>query len=527
MPSKSNQFYITTPIYYVNDRPHIGHVYTTTVADIVTRYHRLGGEDVFFLTGTDEHAAKVVDAAKTKGMQAQQWADHNAGQFQDTFSRLGISNNDFIRTSQDRHKQRVLKYVQQLLDSGDVYLGEYEGWYDAGQEEYVTENKAKESDYKSPINGKPLVRKTEKNYFFKLSRYADRLLELIEQQPGFIQPNARRNEVVSRVQEGLNDIPISRTGAGRWGISVPNDPSHTIYVWIDALFNYRTAIDTEDRLGYWPADVHLIAKDILWFHAVIWPAMLMALDWPLPKQIYAHSFWISEGQKMSKSLGNFIDLEKINHYVETFSLDALRYFLATTGPMGTTDSDFSEARFIEVYNADLANTLGNCASRITNMISRYFGGILPKPQSHVLESEDYANQAQQCTGQYRQAMDQLQLDQGAAAALDLIRSIDSYIDKTQPFKLAKDPANLDQVGTILYHCAEAMRIASVLLWPIMPRKVEELWRRFGCEHYTQALAGEGGEGKGAQLEQWTAWGQLKPGTAIVQDQSLFPRWQGQ
>lgn len=531
MPQEPERFYVTTPIYYVNDRPHIGHVYTTTIADVLARYHRLRGEQVFFLTGTDEHATKVLDAAAERGLSAQQWADRNAGEFEATFARLGMSNDDFIRTSQDRHKTRVQRYVSELMQSGDVYLGEYEGWYDAGQEEYLTENKAKEYEYKSPFNGKPLVRRSEKNYFFRLSQYGNALLRLLEEQPQFVQPDARRNEVIGRIREGLNDVPISRTGAGGWGITIPGDEQHTIYVWIDALINYLSSIDTEDpdhRRAFWPADVHLIAKDILWFHAVIWPAMLMALrqrrgyEWvTLPRQVYAHSFWISEGQKMSKSLGNFIDLEKIDHYVTTFGLDALRYFLATQGPLGASDSDFAEVKFIETYNTDLANTLGNCANRITNMTNRYFGGKLPAHGPHVAGSEPYGHTAEQCASRYTAAMQRLDIHEAIAAALDLVRAIDGYIEKTQPFKLAKSPANLPAVGTILYNCAEAMRIASVMLWPVLPNKMEQLWQRLGCHEYTKSLTNRGR----GQLARWLQWGVLQPGTEIQQDEPLFPRHQ--
>ena len=295
----NNKFYITTPIYYVNDRPHIGHVYTTTIADILARYHRLLDEDVFFLTGTDEHAAKVVDSAKEHNVTPIEWANRNAQAFQDTFKKLGIESSDFVRTTEERHKSKVQEYVGQLMKSGDVYPGEYEGWYDAGQEEYIPDKKAEEYGLKSPINGKPLVRKKEKNYFFKLSKYQGKLLKLLEERTEFdVQPDARRNETVNRIKEGLNDVPISRSGESGWGIPVPGDPQQTIYVWIDALFNYLSIVDTPQRQKYWPADVHLIAKDILWFHAVIWPAMLLALGKPLPRVVYSHSFWIAEGQKM-------------------------------------------------------------------------------------------------------------------------------------------------------------------------------------------------------------------------------------
>ncbi|MFA9476669.1 methionine--tRNA ligase [Phycisphaerales bacterium AB-hyl4] len=547
-------FYVTTPIYYVNDRPHIGHVYTTTVADVVARYHRLRGEDTFFLTGTDEHAAKVVDAAAERGLTAQQWADRNADEFESTFRRLGLTHDDFIRTSQPRHTQRVQQYVKQLLDSGDVYLGDYEGWYDAGQEEYVPENKAKDYDFKSPINGKPLVKKKEQNYFFKLSAYADDLLKLLDGgevagQTFDVQPVARKNEVAARIREGLNDVPISRhavdDAAAKWGISVPGDEKHTIYVWIDALFNYLSTIDVDDpddRRKYWPADVHLIAKDILWFHAVIWPALLLALrrqqgsEWiDLPKLVYAHSFWIAEGQKMSKSLGNFIDLEKIDSYVETFGLDALRYFLASNGPMGTTDSDFAEAKFIDVYNSDLANTFGNCFSRVSNMCAKYFDGKLPAagPEIELAFAQLDPTMAKGATMQpngpwvetralaLTASMNQMDLFDAIGEAMLIIRVVDNYIEKTAPFKLAKDPNNLPQVATILYNCAEALRIASVLLWPVIPHKVEALWQRIGCGHYVDQLS-ETGRG---DFDKWIVWGQLAPGTPIEKGDALFPRHQ--
>ena len=532
MPEKT--YYISTPIYYVNDRPHIGHVYSTTVADIFARYHRMRGHDTFFLTGTDEHALKVVDAAAQRGLSPQQWADRNAEEFEQTFRRLALTHDDFIRTSQPRHVERVQRYVSQLIDSGDVYLGEYEGWYDAGQEEYIPESKAREYDHKSPFNGQPLVRKKEHNYFFRLSAYADQLVKILgEGELCNVQPEARKNEVIARIREGLNDVPISRFAGddkNDWGIRVPGDEKHTIYVWIDALFNYLSTVDTDERRKYWPANVHIIAKDILWFHAVIWPAVLLAMarqpgnEWiKLPRLVYAHSFWIAEGQKMSKSLGNFIDLEKIDHYVQTFGLDALRYYLASNGPMGTTDSDFAEARFIETYNTDLANTLGNCVSRVTNMTGRYFDGKLPEHGPHVPASEGYSDVAQRCIGAYQDAMARHQLDRACRAAMELVAEVDAYIEKTQPFKLAKDPANLPQVGTILYNCAEALRIASLMLWPIIPVKVEAFWSRIGAGGYTAAL---GDHGRG-EFDAWAQWGQLKPGTPIEKGDALYPRYQSQ
>ncbi|MEZ6189788.1 MAG: class I tRNA ligase family protein [Phycisphaerales bacterium] len=347
-----------------------------------------------------------------------------------------------------------------------------------------------------------MVRKAEKNYFFRLSAYADALLQLLGSGEVFdVKPTARKNEVIARIRDGLNDVPISRKGSGDWGIKIPGDDEHTIYVWIDALINYLSTVDTDDRRAYWPADVHFIAKDILWFHAVIWPAMLTSLakqpgyEWVrLPKLVYAHSFWIAEGMKMSKTLGNFIDLEKIDHYVETFGLDALRYFLATQGPMGTTDSDFAESKFIETYNTDLANTFGNSFSRVSNMTVRYFDGKLPAPGeepeavsgSGGIEHDRVIDQA---VREYTRAMEALELSKAADAAMSIVRAVDSYIEATQPFTLAKQADKLPQVGTVLYNCAESLRVASLLLLlAVLPEKVEEMWRRTGCEKYADAAA---------------------------------------
>ncbi|MDX1682520.1 MAG: methionine--tRNA ligase, partial [Phycisphaeraceae bacterium] len=499
--SSEETFYVTTPIYYVNDRPHIGHVYSTTVADILARFHRLDGREVFFLTGTDEHATKVVDAAAERDLSPQAWADQNAEAFEQTFKRLGLTHDDFIRTSESRHMERVGRYVQELLDAGEIYEGDYEGWYDAGQEEYIPENKAKELDYTSPFNGKPLVRKQEKNYFFRLSEYADDLLALYENDPGFVKPDARRNEVSARVREGLNDVPISRRvtdESASWGIRVPGDDEHVIYVWIDALFNYLSTIDTDERRHLWPANVHVIAKDILWFHAVIWPAILLALgkrpdyQWlGRPERVYAHSFWIAEGRKMSKSLGNFIDLEKIDEYVATFGLDALRWFLARNGPLGTTDSDFAESLFVETYNNELANTIGNCLNRVCNMTSRYFDGELPAPDGDVPEADQLAKSIDGRIKTYRDAMDRQALHQANEVAVELVRDVNGFIDVTEPFRRIKDESRRDEVATILYACAEAMRIASLLLWPTMPERAAEALGRLGRQAWADQLADRG------------------------------------
>ncbi|MGD0650222.1 MAG: methionine--tRNA ligase [Verrucomicrobiia bacterium] len=500
------KFYVTTPIYYVNDRPHIGHVYTTTIADIMARYHRLCGDEVFFLTGTDEHAAKVVDAAAERNLTPLQWADKNAQEFQDTFRKLGITNDDFIRTTQERHKSKVQQYVGELMKTGDVYLGEYEGWYDVGQEEYIPDNKAKEYEYKSPVNSRPLERKTEKNYFFRLSRYAEALLKRMEEQPDFVQPDERRNEMVNRIREGLNDVPISRISTGDWGIKVPGDDQHVIYVWIDALINYLSTVDTDDRRHWWPADVHLVGKDILWFHSVIWPALLLALKRPLPRQVYAHGWWKSEGQKMSKSLGNFVDLEKIDQYVAAFGLDAFRYYLASNGPMGINDSDFAHAKFVEVYNADLANDLGNLINRTLSMIARYRYGTVPAGETADLRAE-----ATTMAKAYQEAMARLDLHGALEALWQFISRGNRYVEESAPWKLAKDPAQTSRLDAVLYNLAESVRLISVLVPPVMPTVSLQIRGQLGVEEKTGRLAQE------------IEWGGLAAGTKIGVVSPLFPK----
>jgi methionyl-tRNA synthetase len=527
-----NRFYVTTPIYYVNDRPHIGHCYTTLLADVIARMARLirgeiaeGGGDhheVFFLTGTDEHAEKVVTAAAERGLTPMEWADTNAAEFKAAFAKLACSNDDFIRTTEDRHTSRVGDYIKRLQDAGDVYVGDYKGWYDPGQEEYVTDTIARDNDFKSPVTGRPLVERTEKNYFFRLSAYAERLREHIEANPGFIRPEARRNEVLGRIRQGLQDVPISRAVSPEdtpWGILMPDDPGHRIYVWIDALFNYMTAMETPERRDFWPANVHVMAKDILWFHAVIWPCMMMALGEGVPGCIYAHSYWIREGRKMSKSLGNFIEIEQIDAYCDRYGLDAFRWYLITQGPNGATDADFVHDKFVEVYNADLANGIGNATSRVGNMIAKYFDGALPDAGG-VTAHAGYDWPAITTEIVNKAAADFEGID--LAAMLDcgtqLVRRVDGYINATAPFKLAKqvegpdDPRRVE-LGAILYHCAEALRIASLLLSPALPHQMGELWQRWACAPDRPL----------AEAAAWAGPCSLKPGTPIEKGDPLFMR----
>jgi methionyl-tRNA synthetase len=514
-------FYLTTPIYYVNERPHLGHVYCSVIADVITRLHRLRGEDAFLLSGSDEHAHKVVTTAQEHGLSAQAWADRNAAIFRETADRFGVRLDDFVRTSEDRHKSFAQDLVRSLVGSEDVYLGEYEGWYDVGEEEYVPDNRARELDHKSAVSGRPLVRRKEENYFFRLSAYQDALLELLEERPDWLQPDARRNEVIGRLRQGLHDVPISRTTGSEWGVPFPDAPGHLVYVWVEALMSYVSPIATPERRHRWPASLHLIGKDILWFHAVIWPALLMALqkipgcDWlGLPHGVYAHSWWTSEGQKMSKSLGNFVDLETLEAYVDEFGLDALRWFLLTQGPLGTVDTDFARSRFVEVYNNDLANAVGNCLSRVVNMTHRFLGGSFDR----VVEESPLREQATALLARSSPESDVLGVG-AILCGLDLVRLVDGYIDATQPFKLAKVEGQEARVAEILYACAETLRLASLRLWPVMPDKMEELWRRLGVDHGERLAE----QGRG-QLESWSRWGGLPIGRELARGEPLFPRY---
>ncbi len=559
----STPYYITTPIYYVNDRPHIGHCYTTTVADVAARFARLLGRDTFFLTGTDEHAEKVVKTALEQGHTPQEWADINAAEFKKAFDLMSISHDDFMRTSQDRHKQRASALIARLMDSGDIYLGDYTGWYDPSQEEYLTETVAKEHDYKSPVTGKPLEERSEKNYFFRLSKYEDALLDAIDKgtrnEPGGyrILPDARRNEVLGRLRQGLRDVPVSRAvkeGDTDWGIFMPGDSSHRVYVWIEALCNYLTAVENDmqpstvdvegPRNHYWPATVHVMAKDILWFHAVVWPAMLLALGKPLPGTVYAHAYFVAEGVKMSKSLGNFIEIDQLAAYANwiveaekkqaqkesrearPMGIDPVRWYLATQGPLGANDADFSHAKFVEVYNADLANGIGNCASRVGNMIARYFDGVVPN------DTPDAANATLACAcanldSKLEAAFDAFELTSCIELGTALIAAVDGYINETRPFSLAKtidQPGVAEQLGAILYQCAEAVRIASLLLSPALPNTMAQLWRNWGCNHLTDpADPNSVFVAPLAELARWGGAYSLKPGQKIDKGLALFMR----
>lgn len=556
--SLGDPFYVTTPIYYVNDRPHIGHCYTTLVADVAARTARLLGRDTFFLTGTDEHAEKVSRSAAEHGLSPQAWADQNAAKFRDAFDFMRFSHDDFIRTSEDRHKTRATAMIQQLMDQGDIELGDYHGWYDPSQEEYLTETTAKEHDYKSPVTGKPLEQRTEQNYFFRLDKYESWLRGQIESGAVRVLPEARKNEVLGRLKDGLNKVPVSRRikpGDADWGITMPGDPDHRVYVWIEALCNYVTAIDTPERAKYWPASVHFMAKDILWFHAVIWPAMLHALGKAPPKVVYAHAYFIAEGRKMSKSLGNFIEIDQLRAYAERYSVDAVRWYLATQGPLGATDADWAYSRFVEVYNADLANGIGNATSRVAQMIEKYLEGSLPHtcegrfgfPDGKALQAAlaareragnmpsgemrtfDLAGSTVAAASRTGGLLETGQIDESTAAGVALVREIDDFITYAAPFTLAKHAEHIEHgpkaLSAILYSCAEALRIASLFFYPAMPDKMAELWRRWGCDHLTDPSNPDSAfKAPLAELAQFgTGRFSLKPGQKIAKGDPLFMR----
>ena len=466
----SNTFYITTPIYYPNGEPHLGHVYTTLCADTVARYHRMKMRETWFLTGTDEHGIKMVKTAAERGIEPRALADLNANVFEKLWPRLGVTNDDFIRTSSERHTIGAQLIVKQMLASGDIYLGAYEGWYDEGQEEFVTETAAKEQEYKSLISGRALVRYKEPTYFFKLSKYVPQVLDAIERDVLRVQPESRKNEVVSKLKQGVDDLSISRSSL-TWGIQMPNDPEHVLYVWIDALSNYVTALGYPDAQPYkkfWPANVHLIGKEILWFHAVYWPAMLMALGVALPKVIFAHGWWTSDGKKMSKTLGNFIDLARLDVVIETYSLDTLRYYLLRAAPFGA-DMDWKDTELANAYS-ELGNVVGNLLNRTLNMVHKYRAGVVPVAIEKTERDVALQRLISELPGALAGAYDELSLQRAALLPVELARAANTYVDQTAPFKLAKDPAASAQLDTVLNLCVHSCKAILAALLPVLPQK---------------------------------------------------------
>ena len=505
-------FYITSAIYYVNDVPHIGHTYEIIGCDVIARYHRQRGEKVFFLTGTDEHSQNVVRAASERGMEPQQWTDHIVPTWKEAFRELMISNDDFIRTSEERHVERVQEFVKLLYEKGEVYPGTYEGLYCVSCEEFKVEGDL--IDGTCPIHRIPVQQLSEENYFFRLSKYQEALLRLYEENPQFIAPEVRRNEVVSFVRSGLRDLSISRA-ASLWGVPIPWDPKHVTYVWVDALLNYITApgfaAEPERFASIWPADVHVVGKDITRFHAVIWPAMLMAAGLPLPKRVFAHGFLTVGGEKMSKSLGTGIAPHEL---VERFGVDAFRYYFLREISFGQ-DGNFSPESMAARYTADLANGLGNLASRVLAMIDSYFDGVVPEASDRTAGGH-LAAEAREAAKRFESHMADLELTEAVTAVDGLVREANRHLVDVAPWKLAKDPERRQDLADSLYEAAEALRLIAVLYSPVMPAAAGRLWEQLGLAEPLEAQL----------LPEAASWGGLTPGTRVRRGESLFPRLDG-
>lgn len=502
-------YYITTPIYYPSDKLHIGHAYCTTLADTIARYKRLAGYEVLFLTGSDEHGQKIQRKAQESGVTPLAYVDKIVASFQNLWRRLNISNDDFIRTTQRRHREVVQAIFQKIYDQGDIYKSAYEGWYCTPCETFWLERQL--VDGKCPDCGRPVELLKEESYFFRLSKYQDRLLQHIEDHPDFIQPASRRNEMINFIKQGLDDLCVSRTTFD-WGIPVPFDPKHVMYVWFDALVNYLTAAgylhDQEKFQKFWPADLHLVGKEIVRFHTIIWPIILMALGLPLPKMVYGHGWLVVEGDKMSKSKGNVVDPIAL---IDEFGADAIRYFLLREIQLGA-DGNFSRGALIKRINADLANDLGNLLQRTLAMIDRFCGGAVPAPQAGAPVDEELRAKAVATVQHFREKMDGLALNDALQEIWQLIGRANKYIDETAPWSLGKDEAQRPRLASVLYNLAETLRLVAIMVSPFIPATADKIWQQLGQE---QPLTARG-------LAD-AAWGGTVPGTRIARGAPIFPR----
>jgi len=509
MQNQNNKFYVTTPIYYVNDRPHIGHAYTTILADVLARYHRLLNVPTFFLTGTDEHGQKVQQAAEKGGVTPQQHADTTVIRFQELWKKLEITNDDFIRTTEPRHKVVVQELFQHLYEKDEIYRAEYDGWYCVPCERFFME---KDLDNEAcPDCKRPVERIRESNYFLRMSKYQEWLIQYIQAHPKFIQPDFRRNETLGFLRKKLNDLCVSRPKSRlSWGIELPFDKDFVAYVWCDALTNYISAVgylsDEAKFKKWWPASYHLIGKDILTTHTVYWPIMLKAMGVEMPEAIFAHGWWLMGDSKMSKTTGNVVDPMA---FVDKYGVDAFRYFLMAEMILGQ-DASFTEEAFIRRYNADLANDLGNMLSRLIKMISTYTGGILPEPGESGEEELALRAAAVEAAGTMETTIGNMRLDMGLTAVANVVRAANRYLEKKQPWTLAKQD-DKRPLHTVLYTAAETLRIVSGLLYPVMPGKMAELRVILGIQEVVP------------DIRSLKVWGLLKPGTQLGEMQSLFPR----